>query len=45
VPAERLVDWCTTFAGMVALELAEDDDSSTKRIEALVSLAARAPKG
>lgn len=43
VPADRLVDWCTAFAGMVALELAEDDDGSMNRIEALVGLAARTP--
>jgi streptomycin 6-kinase len=39
----RILDWCTAFAGMVALELAEADDSPTKHIEALASLAARAP--
>lgn len=38
----RLLDWCIAFAGMVALELAEADDTPTKRIEALASLAARA---
>jgi streptomycin 6-kinase len=40
--ANRLLDWCTAFAGMVALELAEADDTPTKRIGALASLAARA---
>jgi streptomycin 6-kinase len=44
VAADRLVDWCTAFAGMVALELAEENESPNKRTEALVRLAARAPR-
>ncbi|HEY3184080.1 MAG TPA: aminoglycoside phosphotransferase family protein [Gaiellaceae bacterium] len=41
--AARLLDWCTAFAAMVALELAEAPDASQRRIEALVTLASRAP--
>jgi streptomycin 6-kinase len=43
VDARRLLDWCTAFAGMTALELAEAPDSPRKQIEAAVTLAARAP--
>jgi streptomycin 6-kinase len=43
VDAARLLDWCTAFAGMTALELAEAPDTSRKRIEAAVMLAAQAP--
>ena len=43
VDARRLLDWCTAFAGMTALELAEAPDSSRKEIEAAVTLAAQAP--
>jgi streptomycin 6-kinase len=43
VDARRLLDWCTAFAGMTALELAESPDSSRKQIEAAVTLAAQAP--
>jgi streptomycin 6-kinase len=41
--AGRLLDWCTAFAAMTALELAEAPDGSTKRVETYVTLAARAP--
>jgi streptomycin 6-kinase len=43
VDADRLLDWCTAFAAMTALELAEAPDSSRKQIEAAVTLAAQAP--
>jgi streptomycin 6-kinase len=43
VDASRLLEWCTAFAGMAALELAEAPDSSRKQIEAAVTLAAQAP--
>lgn len=43
VDARRLLDWCTAFAGMTALELAEAPDGSRKQIEAAVQLAAQAP--
>jgi streptomycin 6-kinase len=43
VDARRLVDWCTAFAGMVALELAEAPDTPSERIEAAVTLAGQAP--
>jgi streptomycin 6-kinase len=44
VDAGRLLDWCTAFAGMTALELAEAPDTSAQRIEAAVALANQAPK-
>jgi streptomycin 6-kinase len=44
VDASRLLDWCTAFAGMTALELAEAPESSPKEIEAAVTLAAQAPR-
>jgi streptomycin 6-kinase len=43
VDARRLLDWCTAFAGMVALELAEAPNTPRSRIEAAVTLANRAP--
>jgi streptomycin 6-kinase len=43
VDARRLIDWCTAFAAMVALELAEAPNTPRERIEALVTLADRAP--
>jgi streptomycin 6-kinase len=43
VDAARLLDWCTAFAAMIALELAEDPDASQERIQALVTLANQAP--
>jgi streptomycin 6-kinase len=43
VDARRLLDWCTAFAGMTALELAEAPDSSPAQIEAAVRLAGQAP--
>jgi streptomycin 6-kinase len=43
VDPSRLLDWCTAFAGMTALELAEAPDSPRERIEAAVTLAREAP--
>lgn len=43
VDARRLLDWCTAFAGMAALELAEAPNSPRERIEAAVTLANQAP--
>ena len=45
VSVNRVLDWCTAFAGMGALELAEADYKPSKHVEALVRLAARAPNG
>ena len=39
VDASRILDWCSAFAGMTALELAEAPESSPKRIHAAVTLA------
>jgi streptomycin 6-kinase len=44
VDARRLLDWCTAFAGMVALELAEAPNTTRERIEAAVALANQAPR-
>lgn len=41
--AERLLSWCTAFAGMTALELASQGDRRRPRTKALSRLAARAP--
>jgi streptomycin 6-kinase len=43
VDARRLLDWCTAFAAMVALELAEAPNTPRERIEAAVTFAHRAP--
>jgi streptomycin 6-kinase len=40
---ERLVGWCTAFAGMIALELASQGHGAGPRIAALLGLAAQAP--
>jgi len=45
VDASRLLDWCTAFAGMTALELAEAPESSRVRLQAVVTLASQAPTG
>jgi len=45
VNADRLLDWCTAFAAMTALELGEAPDSSRERIQAAVTLASQAPTG
>jgi hypothetical protein len=42
VDASRLIDWCTAFAGMTALELAEAPDCPNERIQAAVTLATQA---
>jgi hypothetical protein len=42
--AERLLGWCTAFAGMTALELASQGDRHRLRTETLQRLAERAPK-
>jgi hypothetical protein len=44
VEASRLLDWCTAFAGMTALELAEGPENSAKEIEAAMTLATQAPR-
>jgi streptomycin 6-kinase len=44
VDAGRLLDWCTAFAAMTALELAEAPDTSRERIQAAVALANQAPR-
>jgi streptomycin 6-kinase len=44
VDAGRLLDWCTAFAAMTALELAEAPDISGERIQAAVTLANQAPR-
>jgi streptomycin 6-kinase len=38
---ERLLAWCTAFAGMTALELASLPDAPREQVEALTTLAAR----
>jgi streptomycin 6-kinase len=38
--AQRLLDWCTAFAGMSALELASQADAPGERVETLLRLAA-----
>ena len=45
VDANRLLDWCTAFAAMTALEVAEAADSSRERIQAALTLASQAPTG
>jgi len=40
--AGRLLDWCSAFAGMAALEIAEAPDSAREHVEPLVALASRA---
>jgi len=39
---DRLLAWCTAFAGMVALELAASPDASPNAVGALTTLASRA---
>jgi streptomycin 6-kinase len=38
---ERLLDWCTAFAGMTALEMAEAPGISREQVEPFVGLASR----
>jgi streptomycin 6-kinase len=40
---DHLFEWCTAFAAMTALELAESPDASAERIQTYVALAAQAP--
>ena len=42
--ADRLFEWCTAFAAMAALELAESPDASADRIQTYIALAAQAPR-
>jgi streptomycin 6-kinase len=41
---ERLLAWCTAFAGMVALELASSPNAPREQVDAAAALAARAPQ-
>jgi streptomycin 6-kinase len=41
----RLLDWCTAFAAMSALALAEATESSGERLETALVLASQAPPG
>jgi streptomycin 6-kinase len=43
VDAIRLLDWCTAFAAMIALELAEAPNASHDRVHAIATLAIEAP--
>jgi streptomycin 6-kinase len=40
--ADRMLDWCVAFAGMIALELAASPNPSKERIHAYLNLASRA---
>lgn len=40
----HLFEWCTAFAAMTALELAESPNASPDRIQTYLALAARAPR-
>ena len=40
----HLFEWCTAFASMVALELAESSNASHDRVHTYVALAAHAPR-
>jgi streptomycin 6-kinase len=42
--ASHLIDWCTAFAAMTALELAESPDASADHVQKYVTLAAQAPR-
>jgi streptomycin 6-kinase len=39
--ANRLIEWCTAFAGMVALEIAERPGGSRQQVEPFLALASR----
>ena len=43
VDPDRLLDWCTAFAAMTALELAETRSGPPERIRAALTLASHAP--
>jgi hypothetical protein len=40
----HLFEWCTAFAAMTALELAESPNASPDRVQTYVALAAQAPR-
>lgn len=40
----HVVEWCTAFAAMIALEVAESPDAAPDRVETYMALAAQAPK-
>jgi streptomycin 6-kinase len=42
IDAGRVLDWCTAFAGMAALDIAEKPDGSRADVEPFVMLASRA---
>jgi streptomycin 6-kinase len=42
IESRRLLAWCSTFAGMSALELASQGSAPSARIETLMELASRA---
>ena len=42
--AGHLLEWCTAFAAMTALELAESPDADPDRIQMYLALADRAPR-
>jgi streptomycin 6-kinase len=42
-PAERMLDWCTAFAGMALLDLADLGRAVEPQVEELMALAAHAP--
>lgn len=41
--ADRMIDWCVAFAGMIALELAASPNPPWQRVHAQLELARRAP--
>ena len=44
VETSHLIDWCTAFAAMTALELAESPEADPDRIEMYLALADEAPR-
>jgi streptomycin 6-kinase len=42
--SNHLFEWCTAFAAMTALELAESPNASADRVQTYVALAAQAPR-
>jgi streptomycin 6-kinase len=42
--SDHLLEWCTAFAAMTALELAESPDASADHIQTQLALAARTPR-
>jgi uncharacterized membrane protein len=40
----HLLEWCTAFAAMIALELAELPNASPERVQTYMALAAQAPR-